>query len=238
MMKLICVGSGSSGNTWILESEKDALILDCGMPFLEVKKALNFNVSKISGCLVTHHHQDHYKYAKEYVKAGFPVIAPFEKGNTKLRNNSQFKVQPFELNDCDGNPVHSNGDGSPCQCFGYYIKHPDMGKMLYITDAYMVKQNFSKVGVNHILIGTNYDENLVDDADGKSFHVWTGHLSIQYLINTFLPINKTDELRTLILCHLSSFNADTQSFKASAEKVVDCPVYVANKGIQIELKGE
>ena len=58
-MKLKVLGSSSSGNCYILESDTEALIIEAGLPFMEVKKALNFNVRKIVGVVVSHSHGDH-----------------------------------------------------------------------------------------------------------------------------------------------------------------------------------
>ena len=55
-MKLHVVDSGSSGNTYILMNETEALILDAGCSFMRVKKALGFNVRQIVGVIVTHEH--------------------------------------------------------------------------------------------------------------------------------------------------------------------------------------
>ena len=63
-MELKILGSSSSGNCYILENEKEALIIEAGIRFIEVKKALNFNMRKVVGCLISHQHNDHAKYAK------------------------------------------------------------------------------------------------------------------------------------------------------------------------------
>lgn len=55
-MRLYVQASGSSGNSYILENENEALILDCGVNYKATMKALDFNVSKIVGCCVTHSH--------------------------------------------------------------------------------------------------------------------------------------------------------------------------------------
>ena len=55
-MNLICLGSSSKGNTYILDAGDEALILEAGVPFMEVKKKLNFNISKIVGVTVSHAH--------------------------------------------------------------------------------------------------------------------------------------------------------------------------------------
>lgn len=52
-MRLKVLGSGSSGNCYMLENDKEALIIEAGLPFMEVKKALDFNVMKIKAVITT-----------------------------------------------------------------------------------------------------------------------------------------------------------------------------------------
>lgn len=56
MFKLKCFGSSSSGNGYILENENEALLIECGCRFMDCKKAMNFQISKIVGCLISHEH--------------------------------------------------------------------------------------------------------------------------------------------------------------------------------------
>lgn len=55
-MKMKCIGSGSAGNTYILENDTEAMIMETGMPFKLVKEALDFNISKIVGVVQSHQH--------------------------------------------------------------------------------------------------------------------------------------------------------------------------------------
>lgn len=56
-MKLKCVSSGSQGNCYILtDSNGKSLILDCGVPIMEIKKGLNWNIRGISGVIISHSH--------------------------------------------------------------------------------------------------------------------------------------------------------------------------------------
>ena len=55
-MKLKCLGSGSSGNCYLLSTETETLILDCGIPIMEIKKGLDFDLRRVSGVVVTHSH--------------------------------------------------------------------------------------------------------------------------------------------------------------------------------------
>lgn len=55
-MEFKVIGSGSSGNCYLLESETECLVIEAGISFLEVKKALDFNIRKIVGVVISHRH--------------------------------------------------------------------------------------------------------------------------------------------------------------------------------------
>lgn len=55
-MLLRVIASGSSGNGYILENDKEALIIECGCSLKDIKIALDFNIRKIVGCIVSHEH--------------------------------------------------------------------------------------------------------------------------------------------------------------------------------------
>lgn len=56
-MKLRCLGSGSSGNCYLLTAGNgETLIIDPGVPIKEIKKALNWDISCVVGAVCTHHH--------------------------------------------------------------------------------------------------------------------------------------------------------------------------------------
>ena len=55
-VRLNILGSGSDGNTYLIECDGEVLILDCGIALKETKIALNFDLSKIVGCFISHSH--------------------------------------------------------------------------------------------------------------------------------------------------------------------------------------
>jgi metal-dependent hydrolase (beta-lactamase superfamily II) len=55
-MYLHCLGSSSSGNCYLLNSDTECLVLEAGLPFRKVKEALGFDVLKIQGVVVSHQH--------------------------------------------------------------------------------------------------------------------------------------------------------------------------------------
>lgn len=239
-MVMNVVGSGSvHGNCYTLtDSQGSILILDCGVKKDTIFEAIDFNVSKVKGVCVTHHHTDHSKECKRFENMGIKVWKPYEQKNSISKMCfGAFTVQTFPLTDLNGDWTHSNGDGSKCPIYGFMIKHDEIGKMLYITDTEYVKYNFSKSNIDHILIGCNYDKDAIeeDENKAKSYHVYSGHMELRSCID-FLRINKTENLKTVCLCHLSEKNADREFFKNETENALGMQVYVASKGLKIEME--
>jgi phosphoribosyl 1,2-cyclic phosphodiesterase len=235
-MKLKCLGSSSVGNCYLLTSNSgETLILDCGIPIKEIKKGLDWNIKDVMGVLCTHKHLDHSKSLNDFKPMGIPILAPYLGDSCKSMNMGGFTVRPFDLTTIDGNWTHTNADGTPCPIFGFLITHPEMGRMLYITDCEVVKWKFRDI--NHILLGVNYDKDLIDrDNAGKANHVFRGHLSIDTACD-FVKANYSDSLQNVIMCHLSSENADSDSFIEKMKKVAyGMNVDVAERGKEWALR--
>lgn len=222
-MKFNCIGSGSSGNCYILQNDKEALIIEAGIPLLEVKKALDFNVRKIVGVVVSHSHGDHSKFIKEYGKAGIPVFKPY---NEEIAcplsvKYGGFGIKAFKL-------VHD------VPCYGFYIQHAEIGRLVYASDTEYIKYRFK--GLNHILVEANHSEDLIDSAAVNREHVLRGHMSLQTALD-FILTNDNPALRNVVLLHLSDKNSNSEQFLQKTKDTVkygaDC--YIAEKGLTISL---
>lgn len=216
-MRLKCLGSSSAGNCYLLQADNgETLILDCGIPIKEIKKGLNWNVKDVVGVLCTHKHLDHSKSVEDFEDMGIPVFAPYRSLKPMIIGDYRLKIQAFDLTTVDGRWTHTDANGEPCPIFGFLITHKEMGRMLYITDCEVIKWRFK--GINHILLGVNYDKDLVDTDNPKANHVFRGHLSIDTACD-FVKANDSDSLKNVIMCHLSSENADKDSFIEKMKKV-------------------
>lgn len=235
-MRLKCLGSSSAGNCYLLTSNSgETLILDCGIPIKEIKKGLDWNIKGIVGVLCTHKHLDHSKSVKDFRQMGIRIYGLYSKAvPMRTMKIGEFTVKPFDLTTIDGSWTHTDANGEPCPIFGFLITHPEMGKMLYITDCEVIKWKFKDI--NHILLGVNYDKNLVDTDNPKANHVFRGHLSIDTACD-FVKSNDSDSLQNVIMCHLSSENADKDSFIEKMKKVAkNINVDVAAAGKSWDLK--
>lgn len=236
-MILKCLGSSSSGNCYLLDDGKGILIIEAGLPFKEVKEAINYEVSRIVGVLSSHEHQDHRKYLYKYEAAGITCA----KGNKLKDIDCKFDLirgSSFILGDFWVSPFEVPHD---VPCFGYQIEHKDMGKLVFVTDAEYVKYKFPNV--NHIMVEANYSQEILDEntASGEipkylRDRIMKSHMSFD-TSKDMVEANKSHDLRNVILCHLSTRNSNKKQFKAEMQAIVGswCNVEVATKGLELEL---
>ena len=74
MINFKCLGTGSKGNCYLLKSEKETLILDCGIPIKKIKQSLDYNISNVAGVCVSHFHGDHMLALKDLENIGLRVL--------------------------------------------------------------------------------------------------------------------------------------------------------------------
>ena len=218
-MKLKCLGSGSSGNCYILENDTEALIIEAGVSLKKVKIALGFNIRKIVGVVASHSHGDHSSFIEQY-KGICPIYKPYEVITPNERFGNFF-IKVFPL-------VHD------VECYGFFIQHPDIGSLIYASDTEYIKYRFKNL--NHILVEANYSDDFVERDAVNREHVLRGHMSLKTALD-FISTNDNPNLRTVCLLHLSVSNSDAnyslQKTKETVKYGADC--YIAKKDQEISL---
>ena len=243
-IKLIVCNSGSNGNTYLLNSDTDCVVLDCGVNFKTVMKMLDFNISKIRFAVCSHVHADHMKYVKDYLNKGFKVLMTQQAKEHFENNILAIPVEPMKkMSICgfDVTPFEVPHD-EDVTCFAYIIEHENLGKLLYMTDCMYCKYNLNKLKINHFLCECNYIKELANENYEKGLRdrVLKTHMELE-TVKEFIKANASDSLQNVILCHLSNSNADSERMVAEIQKVSNkANVCVAEKGLEVELrkKGE
>src|SRR5690606_11831589 len=73
-MKLHVINSNSMGNAYLLTADKEeTLLIECGVRYDHIKKALKFKIHTVSGCILSHEHKDHSKSINDLLKVGINV---------------------------------------------------------------------------------------------------------------------------------------------------------------------
>ena len=153
-MKLQVLGSSSKGNCYLLTAnDGSTLIIEAGIAFLEIKRALAFNLSRVVGCVVSHRHGDHAKGLADMARAGVTVHC-----SSNVINSQDLDVQPLLVETTRRQWMLVGGEFEvltleafhdvPCESF--VIRHPEMGKLLFLTDS--VSFPYKIQGLDHVLI--------------------------------------------------------------------------------------
>ena len=166
-MKLRVLGSSSSGNSYALIADNGEIhAIEAGCKFLDFKIIIDWNMSNVVGGMVSPEHGDHARYIKNFMKSGIPVYTAFETQTAletitgeraiaipprTVRQIGSFTVTPF-------NVPHD----TEIECYGYLIKHEEMGQLLFLTDLEYCKYNFSKLNIEPIMVEAQYDLELVE----------------------------------------------------------------------------
>jgi phosphoribosyl 1,2-cyclic phosphodiesterase len=240
-MNLKVIGTGSTGNAYILSNGDEALLIECGVNINDIKKALNHDYSKVVGCIVSHEHGDHYKSIQSVLDLGInvyttagtfsSVLFPSKGHRKKVIHTKQsfiignFKIMPFDVMHDAAEPV------------GFLIEHTDCGRVLFLTDTYYCKYTFP--GLNNIIIEANYSKEIIDrkfGADsGKEFlrnRILKSHFSLENC-KDMLAANDLSKVNNIVLIHLSDSNSDEKQFVKEIYEQTRKNVCAAVNGMEI-----
>lgn len=237
-MKLHVIGSSSAGNCYLFtDNEGRTLIVEGGVRFDVIKKALNFDFSKVVGLCFTHEHGDHCKGVFKAAEHGVEIFATagtlrsfgfyHHRFNAMVKGRS-YSIGPFDVM---AFATHHNTT-EPC---GFLIRHHEMGTTLFLTDTTYCDFRFP--GLNNILIEANYSEDIIDTTlSDKKFlrdRVISDHMSVETCIQT-LQANDLTMVNNIVLIHLSDRNSDAKLFKRMIESATGKQTTIATSGLTIE----
>ena len=256
-MLLKCAGTGSKGNSYALVAESgEILLIECGVKWSETMKMIDYQTSKIVGCICSHAHSDHLRSYKDCLHYGIPIYTNDETAEhfeiisgekmTGIPERIPFKVSKYTIV-----PFYVPHDG--CPCYAYIISHPECGNIIYATDMSRIAQvdenyrlkmvngkpidwSFKNLRLSHMIIEANYDfSDFADIDEFKRSHVGFGHHSLQQC-KRFVEENKTPELRNVILVHLSK-DTNEENIRSQVQSVSEkwVNVAVAHAGFEVEL---
>lgn len=240
-MLLKVLASGSSGNSYILESPTGKLIIEAGITYKEILQGLQFKLNEVVGCLLSHSHLDHSKSAKTLMDYGIDVYANKETIEAlNLTGHRAIPVEPlkqFTIGDFKiiGFPIEHDAPG-----LGYLIQYvPTKEKLLFLTDSFYSKYKFK--GLNYICIECNYIKETLDK------NIEEGHISMEMKprllqshfslenVKKFLQVNDLSKCQEIILLHVSSINANAEQMIREIKELTGITPKIAIKGLEVEL---
>lgn len=242
-MNLKVLGSSSNGNSYILESSTGSLLIEAGIPWKEILKGLDYDISKVVGCLITHEHKDHSKALGDIMSAGIDSYysegtayeTRIESHRTKfIKSKDNFTIGDFNI-------MAFDTEHDAREPLGYLIHYKPTGeKLLFLTDSFYCKYKFQ--GLNYIMIESNYiketlDKNIADGFIDEAMkpRLLQSHFSLEN-VKKFLQANDLKDCRQIVLLHLSERNASAPIMIEEIEALTGIKTIVADKGVEINLE--
>jgi len=229
-MEIKVLALSSKGNCIYVSDGKTGLLLDCGLPVKEIKRGLNFGLTQVEACLLTHCHQDHAKAAKDIIKAGIDLYAsPATVEALGLTGHRVMTVKSMEKFEVGSLKILAFDAVHDVETLGFLLASPPY-KVLYLIDSAYCKYRFT--GLTHLLVGCNYSMDILRQnvADGAltmelKNRIIRSHMGLETL-KGMLKANDLSQVEAVYLLHLSDGNSDAERFKKEIRALTGKPVYI------------
>jgi phosphoribosyl 1,2-cyclic phosphodiesterase len=232
-MEFIPLASSSKGNAYLVQEGELLLLLDAGLSLKQIRRASGFLLHRLSGCLVTHQHQDHCRGMLGLAKAGVKIWctdATWESLGEKRHgwDHKHHKVcSHYDVLSCP--PWKAASFPSIHDCEGgvnYLVGSPAGDKLLYATDTGYIRERFH--GLTHVAIECNWSRETLDPSTTpeRLSRLEKFHLSLEDVLG-FLAANDLSRCREIHLLHLSSSNSDAGLFQRKVREATGITTRVA-----------
>ena len=236
-MKFKAYYSSSMGNLYCVTAANGRrLLVECGVTWAKLQKALNHKLGNITGCLLSHSHADHSKSVEDVMTAGIDVYS---------------SLPTFEaLGVAENRKANIVGDkdrfaiGDTFEVFSFvlhhdvpilgFIVHADGEDLLFITDTMMVKQRFG-LAFSIVVICCSYDVAVLREreATGDIDPSLAKRLLLSHMEQetTKLYLRESccmDKCTEIFLLHMSKSNIDQERTRAEFEKLFFCKTFICN----------
>lgn len=203
-MKFIILASGSKGNSTLIISENnDLLLIDAGISYKEIKEKINrygYDINDINHVLVTHEHDDHIKSINSFDGAKIYSLKDINVANEYLEKYEEVNINGFYIT-----PIPLSHD---VKCCGYVIRD-EKEKIVYVTDTgYVNYKNLKYItNADYYIFESNHNVPLLMETK-RPFYIKSrilgdeGHLSNEVASEILCDIIGTNT-KQIYLAHLS-----------------------------------
>ncbi len=215
-MKITVLGSGSKGNSTLVEIKNTKILIDVGFSYRVLKEKLNtINVDPltIDYILITHDHSDHIYGLKTYLKNYKPFVYISKKIADQFFDfkyeNIIYLEDELKINNILITTLETSHDATD-SC-GYLITYKDES-LVYITDTgYINVKVLNKIkNKTYYIFESNHDIDMLINGKYPQYlkqRIWgdKGHLSND-LAGSYLSKLVGDNTKKIVLAHLSEEN--------------------------------
>ena len=223
-MRFCSLGSGSSGNSYVVQDNDTTLLVDCGFGLNETVIRLDrygIKPSELNAILLTHEHEDHIKgafsFSNKYKVPIYLSHGTFKMCKKRINDNYDINFnfiksfQSFMINEIEVTPIPVPHDAREPFQFKFIS---NLKSIAIITDLGFITKHLIKnlkeinglvIEFNHdksMLINSEYPQSLKDRVSGIY-----GHLENMESIKLLKSINYKS-IKWIAAAHLSVKNND------------------------------
>ena len=248
-MKFCSLGSGSSGNSYLVSKNKTNILVDCGFSVTELEKRMSkreMKPSEITAIFLTHEHDDHSKgvfaFAEKHDKPIYLTYGTLKMCQKKIKNSYNLKINiispldNLELNEFIIYVIPVPHDAREPVQFKF---ESEKKTLAIITDlGFGNKELINSIQkINALILESNHDENLLSQSRypkslKERIRSDYGHLSNKESLEILKKIN-LDKLKWLGAAHLSKENNSPELVKDLWEKVFEDKINIIDPDLGI-----
>jgi len=234
MITFTVLASSSRGNCYCVTDGSTRLLLECGIPYKEIQRKLDFQTSEIKCCLVSHEHKDHSKAVADMAKAGIDCYMSNGTASALGVSGHRIKVvraqETFQVGTWTILPFETQHDAA--EPLGFLLVNRAGDKLLFVTDSFYIKYKFN--GLTHIAIECNYALDILNAnveagtvPPAMKNRILQSHFSLAN-VKEFFNANDLSRVAEIHLLHLSDGNSNAERFKREIQELTGKVVYVAD----------
>lgn len=241
-MNIQVLGSGSSGNCYIIKDKNNLILIDVGLSFSNIKEYIPLGENINYSLFITHAHNDHIKGISAFTKAFKPKlyssygtlqeisakekVLSYVSKNVFLEPDKSYIIDDFKCSTC----ALSHDAWTP---LGYSITLSNH-TIAFITDTGKTMPNIETMAsnANYLFIESNYEESILhankryNPSLKKRILSEDGHLSNKDSSEFIERVAKYGNLKKCFLSHISE---DTNNYDLVEEYA---ETYRRNLGIE------
>lgn len=221
------------------------MVVEAGVPMSAIRNALEGGFKRVAGAVISHRHGDHAKSVKDLLLSGTRVLAANDVFSSIGMENDPcaFPISPEKCYVIGKFRVIAFPVKHDVPCYGFIITHPEMGRLLFVTDTMAVSQKMPQ-GISQVMIETNYADDILDSniESGAVPVAMRKRLMLSHMelgtAKKILSRMDLSSVQNIILIHLSSSNSDESRFVREMETHTGKRVFAADEGRVFDLSLE
>lgn len=245
-MKVISVGSSSSGNSYIITTEDSTIILDVGLPAKRIVEGLakvGRSPEDVDAVLITHEHSDHIKSIRAIGRQCPNAIFYASRGTVEKTSNFRY-IDDERIHCIAAGEIFDAGDGS-AELATFELNHDaaeplgftitaDGEKLAVVTDCGVITDEIYEAikDADMLVLESNHDEHMLMYGEYpyylkvriKSDH---GHMSNAHAGETLASILADresaccDKPLKVMLAHLSFHNNAPYFARQTVDEILE-----------------